>query len=177
MKAVLQAQWLLFLVLCTSGLFLAATPAGAEEKGGMLVDIQKKVLSRGDRNTVNGVGSVEVDRTLSLKADVKNNTMRNMTEAKVRYVVLMQRWASEAGNIERYEGEAKLDPLGVSHSGSVMLGEFHIGGHMHGSSEMHLDRLLAWKVIIERDGKPVEFSSTSNFETLSKRAKPGMVKH
>jgi hypothetical protein len=167
-------NWLLF--ICALGLFCSIIPASAEEKGGLLVDIQKKVLLRGDRNTVNGVGSTEVDRTLSLKMDVKNVTMRNMEEAKVTYTVLLQRWGTESGSIERFAGQAKLEALGMTHSGSVVMGEFHIGGHMHGSSEMHVDRLLAWKVVIERDGKPVEFVSTSSFESLNKRARAGSTR-
>ncbi len=172
-KTINPPNWIWSLLTCVVGLFCTTIPSGAEEKGGLLVDIQKKVLARGDRNTPNGVGSTEIDRTLSLKMDVKNNTMKPMPEAKVSYTVLLQRWGTETGNVERFTGEAKIEALGMTHSGTVIMGEFHIGGHMHGTSEMHVDRLLAWKVVIERDGKPVEFVSASSFESLNKRARPG----
>jgi hypothetical protein len=131
------------------------------------------VLNRNYKNTVNGVGSMEVDRTLSLKVDITNASMRDMPETKAEYIVLIQRWGSEIGSIERYEGSAKVDPLLVSRNESVLLGEFHIGGHMHGTSEMHVDHLLAWKVVIERDGKKLDFVSTASFDSMNKRAKPG----
>jgi hypothetical protein len=147
--------------------------ARAEEKEGLLVDVQKKVVNRNDKNTPGGVGSMTVDRTLSLKVDMKNNAIRDMPETKADYTVLIQRWAMETGRIERYEGTAKVDALAVGHTESVLLGEFHIGGHMHGSSEMHVDHMLAWKVVIERDGKKLEFMSNGSFDSMNKRAKPG----
>ena len=164
-------------IACTGVLFFtAAAVTHADERGGLLVDVQKKVVSRGDQTTPRGVGSSNVDRTLSLKLDIKNNAMREMPEAKIEYIVLIQRWGSETGNIERFQGAAKAEALGISHSGSVLLGEFHIGGHLHGGSEHHVDHIAAWKVIIERDGKKLEFMSTSSFDSLNKRARPGAKK-
>lgn len=165
-------------VLCISAvvLIMSAAAARAAEQGGLLVDIQKKVSNRSDRNTPNGVGSMNVDRTMSLKVDVKNNASRLMPETKIAYIVLIQRWASESGNIERYEGTGKLEGLGVSHSTSVVLGDFAIGGHMHGTSDMHVDKMVAWKIVIERDGKKLEFTNTSTFDALNTRARPGAKK-
>ena len=162
-------------VVCACAILacLSSSPARADEKGGLRVDVQKKVLNRNDKNTVNGVGTVEVDRTLTLKVDITNAAMRDMPETKADYIVLIQRWGSETGNIERYEGSAKVDALLMSRAESVLLGEFHIGGHLHGTSEMHVDHLVAWKVVIERDGKKLEFSSTASFDSMNKKAKPG----
>ena len=167
--------------ICKIGTFigalvLTACPARAEEKGGLLVDVQKKVLSRNDQNTPKGVGSVNVSRILSLKVDIKNNAMRDMPETKISYTVLIQRWGTETGNIERYDGEAKVEAMNIAHGQSVTLGEFPIGGHLHGSSEHHVDHMLAWKVVIERDGKKLDFSNTGSFDALSKRARPGSKK-
>ncbi len=154
-------------------LLLAVCPARAEEKGGLLVDVQKKVLSRNDQTTPRGVGNVNVSRTLSLKVDLKNVSMRDMPETKISYIVLIQRWGSETGNIERYVGEAKMEAMNIANGQSVTLGEFPIGGHLHGSSEHHVDHMLAWKVVIERDGKKLDFSNTGSFDALSNRARPG----
>ena len=156
-------------------LIVATAPARADEKGGLLVDVQKKVLNRNDQNTPKGVGSVNVDRTLSLKVDIKNNSMRDMPESNIAYAVLIQRYASEAGSVERYEGNAKVDAMTIAHGQSVVLGEFPIHGHMHGGSEHHVDHIIAWKVVIERDGKKLEFMSTSSFDSMNQRAKPVRV--
>ena len=44
---------------------------------------------------------------------------------------------------------------------------------MHGTSEMHMDKMVAWKIVIERDGKKLEFTNASTFDSMNKRAKPG----
>ncbi len=152
-------------------LSLFVTSALAVEKAGLLVEISKKVVNRNDKVTVNGVGNMEIDHDMTLKMDVKNTSSKDLPETPIESVVLIQRYFSESATFERYTGTAKITPLHPAQVVSVDVGSFHIGGHMHGSSDMHVDKVAAWKITLTRDGQKVEFTSGSNFETLNKRAK------
>lgn len=159
--------------LSALALFFVSTPLVAVEKGGLLVEISKKTVTRNDKVTVNGVGNMTVDRDQVLKLDIKNNSSKELPETPVESVVLVQRWGfSETANIERFTGTAKIDPLHPGQTTSIQVGQFHIGGHMHGSSDMHVDHVLAWKVSLTRDGQKLEFTSGANFDTMDRRAKP-----
>jgi len=151
---------------------LAGASLLAAEKGGLLVDVSKKTVGKNDKITPNGVGNMTVDRDQTLKLDVKNTSNKELPATPVESIILVQRWESETANIERYTGSAKLEALKPAQVGSVLVGEFHIGGHMHGSSEMHVDHVVAWKVTLMRDGQKLEFTSSSNFDTLDRHAKP-----
>jgi hypothetical protein len=145
----------------------------AVEKNGLLVEIGKKVMNRNDKVTVNGVGNMQIDHDLTLKLDIKNTASKDLPETPVDAVVLIQRWGfSESSNIERYAATAKIPPLHSAQTTSVDVCQCHIGGHMHGSSDMHVDKVIAWKVTLMRDNQKVEFTSSSNFDTLDKRARP-----
>ena len=121
----------------------------AEEKGGLLVEVSKKVVARNDKVTVNGVGNMSVDRDMTLKLDIKNASNKDLPETPIESVILVERWGfSERANIERYTGTAKIEALHPAQTTSVQVGEFHIGGHMHGSSEMHVDHVIGWKVTL-----------------------------
>jgi hypothetical protein len=155
-------------------LLLTATSLQAIEKGGLLVEIGKKIMNRNDKVTVNGVGNMQIDHDLTLKIDVKNTSSKELPETPVESIVLIQRWGmSESANFERYTGTAKIEPLHPAQATSVDVGQVHIGGHMHGSSDRHVDKVIAWKVTLTRDGQKVEFTSGSNFDMMDRQAKPG----
>lgn len=154
---------------------LAAASSQGAEKGGLLVDVSKKTVNKNDKVTPNGVGNMTVDRDQTLKLDVKNTSNKELPATSVDSIVLVQRWEFETANIERYTGTAKLDALKPAQVGSVQVGEFHIGGHMHGTSEMHVDHVVGWKVTLVRDGQKLEFTSGSSFEAMDRRAKPALT--
>ena len=156
--------------------FLAISSLLAVEKGGLLVEISKKTVNRNDKVTVNGVGNMEIDRDQTLKMDVKNNSSKDLPETPIESVVLVQRWGGELSNLERFTGTAKIPPLHPGQTTSVDVGQFHIGGHMHGSSDRHVDKVFAWKISLMRDGQKVEFTSSSEFEAYDRRIKPGANK-
>jgi hypothetical protein len=114
---------------------------------------------------------MSVDRDLAFKVDVKNTSNKESTASTVDTVVVIQRWESETGSTEKSEGHAPLEALHPAQTTSVNVGQFHIGGHMHGSSTMHVDQVIGWKVVITRDGQKIEFTSGTNFESLEKKAK------
>lgn len=160
-------------VVSAVALLLAALSVQAEEKGGLLVEISKKVVGRNDKVTVNGVGNMTIDHDVTLKLDVKNTSNKEFPQTPVDSVVLVQRWGiSESASVERYTGTAKIDALHPAQNTSVDVGSFHIGGHMHGSSDRHVDKVVGWKVTLTRDGQKLEFTSSSNFESMDRRARP-----
>jgi len=160
-------------VVCLVALSLTLTISSvlAVEKAGLLVEIGKKVVNRNDKVTVNGVGNMEIDHDMTLKMDVKNTSSKELPETPVESVVLIQRYFSENATVERYAGTAKITALHPAQTGTVDVGSFHIGGHMHGSSDMHVDKVVAWKITLTRDGQKVEFTSGSNFDSYNRRAK------
>ena len=152
-----------------SAFLFAATlsPLFAEERGGLLVDVQKISVDRNDKREGH---RMSIDRMMALKIDVRNNSMRELPETTVNYVVLVERWNTETGRIERFEGSEKLGKLLGSQGESVTTKEFHIGGHMHGTSDRHVDHIEAWKVTINREGQNIDFVSGSNFDMFDKRS-------
>jgi hypothetical protein len=154
-------------------LLLAAMSLQAAEKGGLLVEISKKVVGRNDRVTIHGVGNMSIDHDVTLKLDIKNTSNKEFPQTPVESIVLVERWGfSESAVVERYTGTAKIDALHPAQNTSVDVGQFHIGGHMHGSSDMHVDKVVGWKVTLTRDGQKLEFTSSASFDTMDRRAKP-----
>ena len=155
----------------------AAMPLQAEEKSGLLVEISKKTVSSRDKVTVQGVGNMSIDKDMVLKLDVTNSSMKELPALAVDSVALIQRWGfSETERIERYTGHTMLEPLHPSGKTSVQVGQYHIGGHMHGSSDRHVDHVLGWKVVITRDNEKIEFTSSPTFEAMDRRAKPATAR-
>ena len=140
----------------------------AEDKNGLRVLVAKKTLDRADGRPSS---MREIDRTMALKATVKNISSKDRPEGMIHCIILIRRWAlSEAGSIERHTKELKLEPLKTAAERELAVGEYHIGGHMHGSSDMHVDQLAGWKITIDEAGKKTEFRSGSNFDALNARA-------
>jgi hypothetical protein len=160
------------MLLAALSLTFSAPSLLAVEKAGLLVEIGKKVVGRNDKVTVNGVGNMEIDHDMTLKMDVKNTSSKELPESPVESIVLIQRWGfSENASVERYTGTAKITALHPAQTGTVDVGSFHIGGHMHGSSDMHVDKVVAWKITLTRDGQKVEFTSGTSFDSYNRRAK------
>ncbi|HEX8311027.1 MAG TPA: hypothetical protein VF614_06910 [Chthoniobacteraceae bacterium] len=150
-------------------LLLLNHAATAEDKGGLRVSVTKKTLDRAD-----GGSSYmrEIERTMALKAVVKNISMREMPEGTIDCVILIKRWGlSETGTLERYSKSLPVGSLKTAAEQELLVGEYKIGGHMHGTSDMHVDQLAGWKVVITHDGKKTEFLSASGFEGMNKRAR------
>ena len=150
-------------------LLFAAANLHAEDKNGLRLNVTKKTLDRADNPK--GTFGREIDRTMALKATVKNLSNRELTEGTIDCVILIRRWgASDASSVERYTKTLKLDALKSAAESELLVGDYHIGGHLHGTSTEHVDQLVGWKITIDLAGKKTDFMSGSNFETLNKRA-------
>lgn len=156
----------LFITVC---FFVHCLIAGAlaEDKNGFRLLVTKKTLDRADGKA--GY-TQEIDRTMALKAAVKNVSREDLPDGKISSVVLIRRWATESGSMDRYTKEVKLGPLRTAQEAELLVGEYHIGGHMHGTSSHHVDQVMAWKITVEHAGKKTDFLSGDNFESLNKRA-------
>jgi hypothetical protein len=145
----------------------------AVEKGGLRVEIAKRTTGNKDEETASSLK--HVNRTMSLKLDVTNISMKDMPEATIEYVVLIRKyWYSDSGsNLWRYQGTASLKALRTNEQTSILLGDFHIGGWKRGTlaSDKNMDRLEAWKVVIVRNGEKLEFVSSPGFDSTNDQAK------
>ncbi len=148
-------------------LWALSTSGLAEDKNGIRVLVTKKTLDRADGRP--GY-SREIARTMALKATFKNISMKDLGEGKIECVILVRRWTTETGSTERYTKELKLEPMKTAQELDLLVGEYHIGGHMHGTSDHHVDQVVAWKLTVDHAGKKTDFLSSSNFEALNKRA-------
>lgn len=152
-------------------LHIFACIASAEDKNGIRLEVTKKTLDRADGQPTY-YSYQAIDRTMAIKATVRNVAMgKDLPEGKITCVVLLRSWiSSETGSLLRYAKEVKLEPLKTSKSAELNVGEYHIGGHMHGTSDQHVDHVAAWKISIDHGGKVTEFLSSPSFEALNKRA-------
>jgi hypothetical protein len=146
---------------------LFALPALAEDKGGLRVMVTKKTVDRADGKP--GY-TREIDRSMAMKATVKNISNKDLPEGKIGCVILVRRWTTETGATERYTKELKLDALKTAQESELLVGEYHIGGHLHGTATYHVDQVVAWKLTVEHEGKKTDFLSSANFDSENKRA-------
>lgn len=146
--------------------------AQAEEREGLRVEIVPKIVA--DRSEKPGaVQSLQarVDKDMSLKATVKNVSMKEMPEGSLDYVILVSRWtADEKEQIARYTGTEKLPALKPAEQVEVAVGQYQIGGHRHGTSPRHEDKLAGWKLVATPAGRRIEFRTPATFEAMSSRA-------
>lgn len=142
------------------------------EKEGLRVEVVPKVLSDASEVANATRDSTPVNQEMSLKATFKNISMKDMSEGSIEYVVLVQRWAAEIGGYLSYKGTEKLPAIRFGDQVEVDIGKYHLGGHLHGLSDMHKDRLAGWKIVVTQGAKKIEISMPSNFEALNRAAKP-----
>lgn len=113
----------------------------------------------------------DVDRTLALKIKVKNVSFKPLPAGKLEWNVYVKRWGGfEVEQIERLSGTLDLPELVVARELELSGGEFQIGGHLHGSSKIHLDEVEGWKVVLTHEGKVRSLVSSSAVPTLDKRS-------
>ena len=150
------------------GSLLLSIPALAEDKNGIRVMVTKKTVDRADGKA--GGYTREIDRSMALKAAIKNVSTKDLPEGKIGCIILVRRWATETGATDRYTKELKLDPLKTAQEAELLVGEYHIGGHLHGTATYHVDQVVAWKLTVEHEGKKTDFLSSANFDSENKHA-------
>ena len=144
----------------------------AMEKDGLRVEVVPKTLSDGSAPTSSFQLMSAVDQDMSLKAALKNISMKDAPEGAIDYVVLVRRWAGELNKLSVYRGTQKLQAMRFGEEITVDIGKYHLGGHMHGSSDRHKDKLAGWKIVVTQGDKKIEFSTPADFASLEKAAKP-----
>ncbi len=166
-------------ILILSSLFvlLLSGVSYAMEKEGLRVDVVPKVLVDKSVTPNTMATTTPVDEEMSLKATIRNVSMKDVPESTIDYIVLVQRWASETGTYTSYKGTQKLQPIRFADQIEADIGKYHIGGHLHAAGEQHKDKLAGWKIVITEPGKTIEFTSGPNFDSLNARAKPAHDHH
>ena len=164
----MTARLLLLLALLT----VAMNNAGAEEKQGIRLDVTPHIAENRSVRTPNQAGITESDKTMSMKVAVKNTSMNDMPEASLAYTFIVERWnISEKESYSFYTGTQQVKALRPADQVSLDVGTYKIGGHRHGTSPRHEDKLAGWKIVVTRGTQQTEFSSTPNFAALEARAK------
>ena len=160
----------LFLLLAL--LTIVAVTARGEEKQGIRLDVTPHMAeNRSDRPRF-GSGFAEIDKTMAMKVAVKNTSMNDMPEASLAYTFIVERWdPSEKGSYSSYTGTQQVKALRPADQVVLDIGTYKIGGHRHGTSSRHEDKLAGWKIVVTRGQQQTEFSSTSNFAALEARAR------
>lgn len=152
--------------------FAIGAIAHAEDKNGIRLSVTKRTLERADDGPSRSY-SQSVHRKMALKAAVQNISMgKDLPDAKVSSIVIIRTWtSSETGSFLRYTNTAKMEPLKKAAQAELNVGEFLIGGHLHGTLEHHVDQVAAWKITFDHGGKVTEFVSSTSFDALDKRAR------
>lgn len=158
---------LVLLALLGLSFIALPVPLAAIEKDGLLVNVQQTALERNDGQ---GGDYREINRTMALKLQVKNASFKDLPAGTVKYTVLIRRWLSETGTYVRYTGKTDIAPLLRSKNVDLVLGEYPIGGHLHGTSRMHVDEVAGWKLEFLFGEKATEMTSKSNFAQMDKGA-------
>ena len=148
--------------------------ARAEEKEGVRLEIVPQIEENRSSSRSSTSSISPVDKDMSLKAAIKNVSMKDAPEGSISYVILVNRWnPAEQEKITQYTGTEKLPALRPAEQVQVDVGKYHIGGHRHGSSARHEDKLAGWKVTVTQGARSVEFHTPSTFDALHRAAKPG----
>jgi hypothetical protein len=144
----------------------------AEEKQGIRLDVTPHLTeSRGERKPTQA-GTTEVDKTMAMKVAVKNTSMKDQPEASIAYTFIVERWdGSEKGTYSSYTGTQQVRALRPAEQTELDVGTYKIGGHRHGTSSRHEDKLAGWKIVVSHGDRKVEFASSPNFAALETRAR------
>ena len=142
----------------------------AKEENGMRVEVTKSTLSNNDERG-SGDFYTKVDRTLGLKVQAKNTSMKALPAGKLEWVILIERWGYSPKKIERFKGTEEFPALKPGESISLTIGQSTVGGYK-GYSDKYQDSIEGWSVQILHDGKPtISLVSSSNFAKANERAK------
>ena len=142
-------------------------PAFAEEKNGLMVNVEKKVLDKADER--GGYYTYDrVNRTMGLKVVVKNMSFRVQPESEIEWKIIMRGgYYSSSSSPEGYTGKEKLKTLKGSEAVTLILGAVQLTGYADTAKAKNME----WQIVIRQDDKEVySNASCANFEALAKVA-------
>ncbi|CAA9236155.1 MAG: hypothetical protein AVDCRST_MAG42-1842 [uncultured Chthoniobacterales bacterium] len=155
------------LLLC-----LAVGDSRAEEKQGIRVDVAPHMAENRSDRAPSRAGVIEVDKTMAMKVSVKNTSMKDLPQGSIAYTFIVERWnADEKESYSSYTGTHEVRALRPAEQTQLDVGTYKIGGHRHGTSPRHEDKLGGWKIVVSHGDRKVEFASTPNFGALEERAR------
>ena len=154
-----------------AGLLSAVAAAHAEEKQGIRLEVTPHMTENKSERGQRSSGHTEVDKTMAMKVSVKNTSMKDHPPASISYTFIVERWAGdEKETYSSYTGTQQVKALRPAEQTELAVGTYKIGGHRHGTSPRHEDKLAGWKIVVSHGDRKVEFSSASNFTALEQRA-------
>lgn len=142
----------------------------AQEKNGYRILVQKTTLARDDERN-QGYYYDKIDRTLGLKVNVRNISMKVKPEAVIEYFLIVKRWGYSPMRFEKYTGTEPLPSLKQQEAADFVLGKARIGGYSKNNNKRYQDEVEAWKVVIKEEGVEVAaFQSGSSFDKVYEKA-------
>ena len=160
------------LLLLGSSFTLLATAMQAEEKQGVRLDVTPHVSENRSDRKPSSAGILEVDKTMAMKVAVKNTSMKDLPAASIDYTFIVERWTGdEKETYNSYTGTQQVKALRPAEQTQLDVGSYKIGGHRHGTSPRHEDKLAGWKIVVSHGDRKLEFASSSNFAALEARAR------
>jgi hypothetical protein len=142
----------------------------AKDENGMRVEVSKSTISRDDERRRDGYLD-KVDRTLGLKIQAKNISMKPLEPGEIEWTIIVERWGYSPARFERYKGKQIIEALKPGESVNLTVGQSPVGGY-EGYSKQYQDKMEAWQVVIRHGGKEtITVTSGSTFEKANQRAK------
>jgi hypothetical protein len=161
--------------LLTGFAFLSMAAIGiAEEANGLRLTAQKTLLEKtSDRDS--DAYWEKVDKALGLKTMLQNVSLKAMPEGSMEYIVIVKRWGHTPTLYEKYEGTEKVPALLAGGKAELTVAKVPIAGYEAGGNrKLYQDSVEAWQIKVSHEGKEtVKLTSTSAFEKLLAKAKPG----
>lgn len=158
------------LLLTLFCIFSIAPILQAEDKDGYRIIVQKTTLERDDTRGRN-LYDDRIDRTLGLKVNFKNISMKEKAEATVDYSIIVSRWGFSTPRYEKYTGSEKLAALKQQEGADLTLGKARIGGYANFGNKRYQDKVEAWEVVIKQaDGTATSMQSNSSYARMAEKS-------
>ena len=159
------------------GIFLLVSVSYAEEANGLRLTAQKTLLEKSkDRDAFHQWD--KVDKALGLKVAGKNVSFSDLPEGTLEYTVIVKRWGHTPERFESYTGTEKFPALKRGDDANLTVGMVPMSGYeIGGNRKQFQDSIEGWRITVTHgDVETIKITSTSTFEKLLGKAKPGRKK-
>jgi hypothetical protein len=162
------------LLACVLVFGFAVSSGLGEEANGFRLTAQKTLLEKGKDQDAFYQWD-KVDKALGIKVAAKNVSLKDLPEGTIEYTVIVKRWGRVPEVLESYTGTEKLPALLKGGEANLIVGKVPLGGWETNSNRKEFqDSIEGWRVVAKHgDKETVKVTSTSSFEKLLAKAKPG----
>ncbi len=161
-------------VVSAVALLLLGLTGFAVEANGLRLTAQKTVLEK-DTQRDNSAYWDHVEKALGLKVAARNVSFKDLPEGTVEYCVIVRRWGHSPALYQSYSGTEKLPALLKGAESNLTIGKVPMKGYESGGNrKQYQDTIEGWQIVAKHSGtETVRITSTSSFDKLLAKAKPG----